>query len=193
MTDFDDVAVATIPAQVQRVQPHKPAVLVPQQATRRGLFARVRHAHAEERAWRADLLGEQYVAKRLAGLGPAWRVVHALTVGERGEHIDHLVIGPTGVFTLHIERRTGGHHLHHARVTARRAAHLLTNAAGHPVEVTPVLVFVGLEVEVREWPTDVLICDAGDLPRLLKNRAPVLSPVTVGSLHALARRPGTWR
>jgi hypothetical protein len=55
------------------------------------------------------------------------------------------------------------------------------------------LAFVHADLEIHQLPTDVLVCDVAELPALLKNRQPVLSPVTIGALHATARRPGTWR
>jgi hypothetical protein len=56
--------------------------------------------HTDERAWRIGADGERKVADRLARLPQAWTVLHALPVGARGADIDHLVIGPGGVFTI---------------------------------------------------------------------------------------------
>ena len=47
------------------------------------------------------------VGKRLVKLGPAWRVLHSIPVGSRGTDIDHLVIGPGGVFSLNTKNHLG--------------------------------------------------------------------------------------
>jgi hypothetical protein len=57
-------------------------------------------ARTEERAWRIGADGEQAVAAQLTRLGPSWRVLHAVRVGDHGSDIDHVVIGPAGVFTV---------------------------------------------------------------------------------------------
>lgn len=62
--------------------------------------ARLLGVRAEERAWRIGAAGEQAVAEQLAKLGPEWRVLHAVRVGERGADIDHVAVGPPGVFTI---------------------------------------------------------------------------------------------
>jgi hypothetical protein len=37
---------------------------------------------------------------------PRWRCRHSIPVGSNGADIDHLVIGPGGVFTLNTKPRT---------------------------------------------------------------------------------------
>jgi hypothetical protein len=44
--------------------------------------------------------GEEAVAARLRKLGDRWKVLHAIPVGENGSDIDHVVIGPGGLFTI---------------------------------------------------------------------------------------------
>ena len=51
-------------------------------------------------AWRVGAEGEEEVARRLGRLSEGWRVLHSIPVGEKGSDIDHVVIGPPGVFTL---------------------------------------------------------------------------------------------
>lgn len=65
-----------------------------------GFLARLLDVKTEERASRIGADGEQAVAEQLAKLGPDWRVLHAVRVGERGSDIDHLLIGQPGVFTV---------------------------------------------------------------------------------------------
>jgi hypothetical protein len=40
------------------------------------------------------------VAKGLPKLDEAWRVLHSVPVGSRDSDIDHVVIGPGGVYTI---------------------------------------------------------------------------------------------
>jgi hypothetical protein len=70
------------------------------QGRTRHLVARLVGARTEERAWRIGADGEQAVAAQLTRLGPSWRVLHAVRVGDHGSDIDHVVIGPAGVFTV---------------------------------------------------------------------------------------------
>ncbi len=55
----------------------------------------------DERAWRVGAGGEETVGGRLDKLVKhGWHVLHAVPVGDRGSDIDHVVIGPGGVFTV---------------------------------------------------------------------------------------------
>ena len=120
----------------------------------RSLLARALGIHTDERAWRIGADGEERVAARLAKLAkkdPRWRSLHAIPVGNRGSDIDHVVIGPGGVFTLNTKHHPGakiwvggdtfmvdGHkqpYIRNSRHEASRAAKLLTSACGFPVHV----------------------------------------------------------
>ena len=79
------------------------AVALRDAAPVRTLAARVFGVHTDERAWRIGADGEEKVAAQLRKLlkkDPRWQVIHAIPVGTRGSDIDHLVIGPGGVFTI---------------------------------------------------------------------------------------------
>ena len=74
------------------------------------LLARVRGKNTAERAWRIGADGEEKVAARLAKVArkdPRWRFLHAIPVGDRGSDIDHLVIGPGGIFTVNAKHHPG--------------------------------------------------------------------------------------
>jgi hypothetical protein len=51
--------------------------------------------------------GEERVASQLVQLDDRWAVVHDLTIGRKGANLDHLVIGPAGVFVLNTKNLTG--------------------------------------------------------------------------------------
>lgn len=134
------------------------------------LLARILRIHTDERAWRIGAAGKVTVGRHLArlcrpwwarllGAEQHWWVLHSIPVGTRGADIDHVVIGPSGVFTFNTKHHPGGRvwvgdhavqvngkpadHLRKAHHEATRAARLLTAATGRPVHVTPVLAIVG--------------------------------------------------
>ncbi len=114
----------------------------------RTALARIFDLKTQERAWRMGADGEVQVAALLRQLDPAWRVLHALPIGDQAD-LDHLVIGPGGVFTINTKHHRGGtiwvahdavlvngqrtHYLRKARAEARRAAVRLAAASGQPV------------------------------------------------------------
>jgi hypothetical protein len=69
----------------------------------RTLAARVFGIKTDERAWRIGADGEEKVAAQLRKViekDPRWQVIHVIEVGTPGSDIDHVVIGPGGVFTI---------------------------------------------------------------------------------------------
>lgn len=71
-----------------------------QAAPVRTLLARVLGVHTDERAWRLGADGEEAVAAQLRKLDGRWRTIHSVPVGSRDSDIDHVVIGPGGVYTV---------------------------------------------------------------------------------------------
>ena len=129
------------------------------QAPIRTAVRRLFDMKTDERAWRVGAEGEALVGARLEKLSKrGWHVLHAVQVGNRGSDIDHVVIGPGGVFTLNTKRRPRANvwvgeraiqvngqptpYLRNSRHEAERAGRLLSEALGFPVPVRPVLVFV---------------------------------------------------
>lgn len=164
----------------------------------------------ESRAWFRGALGEIAVGRVLARLGPEWTVLHAVPVGAGASDIDHVLIGPGGVFTLNTKNHSGQpvwvagrtlmvagkkqRHIPNAVHEAARAAKLLTTALGEAVAVTGVLVLVEPKsLTVREKPADVVVLTSGQLLRWLNRRGPVLTPEQIAgiTLWLLGRKPGT--
>ena len=85
----------------------KKAVELRQAAPMKAVLARILGVHRDERHWRVGADGEEEVAWRLRKLGKGWHVLHSVPVGDRGSDIDHVVIGPGGVFTLNTKNHTG--------------------------------------------------------------------------------------
>lgn len=86
------------------------------------MLQRVLAVHGDERAWRVGADGEESVAKRLervAKRDPRWRFLHSIPVGQRDSDIDHVAIGPGGVFTLNTKNHLGKKGLGRARRALR--------------------------------------------------------------------------
>lgn len=54
--------------------------------------------------WLRGTRGELFMAAQLARLGPAWTVLHSVPIGNGKSDIDHIVIGPPGVFPINTKR-----------------------------------------------------------------------------------------
>ncbi|MGN6221676.1 MAG: nuclease-related domain-containing protein [Microbacterium sp.] len=165
--------------------------------------------NVESRPWYLGALGELEVGRLLDQLGPEWFAFHAVPVGSAGSDVDHIVIGPGGVFTINSKFHEGGNvwvasrrllvngqrtdHLRNAEFEARRVAKLLTQAARRPVDVTPVIAIVAARrLTIRERPERVVVLAASQLPRWLQNRVAVLRVDEVAEVSRMAATPATW-
>jgi len=193
-------------------QARKQATELREAAPVKTFVARVFGVHTEERAWRIGAVGEEKVADRLAKLvakDPRWRVLHAIPVGERGSDIDHLAIGPGGVFTINAKHHPGAKiwvggdtfmvngtrvpYVRNARHEARRAGRLLSAATGLAVDVTGVVVPVRTDdVVVKGQPEGVHVLNRYQLGRWLRRQPEVLDEATIAAVHEAARRSTTW-
>ena len=63
----------------------------------------VRRAPREIRHLLADALAEEATARRLAQLGIGYTIWHDVAAGDSESKIDHLVLGPTGLFAIQSE------------------------------------------------------------------------------------------
>jgi hypothetical protein len=182
--------------------------LAGEKGTARRFVERVLDAKTEDRSWRRGAEGEERVAAELTKLGEGWAVIHDLTIGRKGANLDHLAIGPAGVFALNTKNLTGkltvyehailqnGHKtafvpaaLREIRTVQQR----LSAAAGREVRAWGVLVVLGCEVEVRKPLANLTLVRARSLPRWLRKLpGGVLSPGEVLELERLARTPSTW-
>ena len=159
--------------------------------------------------WYKGALGEIAVGKILERLGPDWTVLHAVPVGAGTSDIDHVLVGPAGVFTLNTKNHAGQsvwvagrtlmvsgkkqRHLYNAGHEAARASKLLTREVSATVAVTGVVVVVAPKsLTVRERPRDVAVVTERQLLRWLSDRPNVLTPGQISALTAASIRPGTW-
>ena len=59
------------------------------------------------RDWAVGYVGEEHVGLELARLADGWFVLHGVPIGVEGSDIDHVVIGPPGVFTINTKHHRG--------------------------------------------------------------------------------------
>jgi hypothetical protein len=177
--------------------------------TVRRLFEGILDVPTADRNWRRGAEGEERVAARLAKkLDDRWVVIHDLTIGTQGANLDHLVIGPAGVFTLNTKNLKGkvtvydkavlhngqNHHfLPKARDEAKKVAERLTSVTGQPVPVRSVIVLTGsAEADIKGSPRNVRVIGYLRLPRWLNGLPEVLPPAEALRLERAARDPQTW-
>jgi Nuclease-related domain len=160
-------------------------------------------------SWQVGVIGEQVVGQELALLPPGWHVLHAIPAGLHGADIDHLVIGPAGVFVLntkHHARKSirvgtqvvwvdGYPQQHYQQELLRRSdevAAALRSPVGRAPAVTPVLVFVRPRNLATAGDQVVPSLRSSELVGFLTSRPPVLLPEAVRELARRAALPDTW-
>jgi Nuclease-related domain len=161
------------------------------------------------RSWYLGAIGEIVVAEKLERLGSGWHVINAVPVGAAGSDIDHVVIGPTGVFTINTKAhankkvwaagqalRINGfkqNYIRNSQHEAERASKLLTSAVGRPISVTPLIVMVGIsELNLGVRRPAVEVVTSRGIVRNLRRRRRVLTPDAVAEIAHVASRRGTW-
>ena len=146
----------------------------------------------------------------MASLGPEWLVLHAVPVGKGTSDIDHVLVGPGGVFTINTNNHSGQpvwvagrtlmvggkrtRHLHNAAHEAERAAKLLSHRVGFPVEVRAVVVIVDPKsLTLRARPQQVAELTQAQLLGWLRRRGSALSQHEVSRIASAAVQADTWR
>ena len=157
----------------------------------------------DARAWRRGAVGERRTARLLAGLERhGWAVLHDLAVAGSRANLDHLVIGPAGVFVSDSKQYCGrlrldpSGRLWHGRYPlaptlravsfeADQAALVLTDP---DVVVVPIVAVHGAQVPWGKVVTDgVPVVAARRLPSMLRQLPTVLGPERVAGLADQAR------
>lgn len=170
-------------------------------------LARLVGLYTEAWAWRPGPSGERIPGLWLGRLPEGWFVFHDVPVGVRGANIDHVVIGPGGVFTVNTKNLTGAirvnprsivHNgsrtdlLPKATAEAHRAARLLSAAVGRPVVGRAVLAILADEWIVNRLPEDVYVGGPRSAKHWMLQQPPVLRSSDVIVLAAAASKPETW-
>jgi hypothetical protein len=134
------------------------------------------------RAEHAALKEEQRIGDELADLPAGWFLLSPSRITVLDGTIDgveHVVIGPGGVFLLRVEHRLAANvwvseqamtingrttnHLSEARFEARRAGRRLTKLCGFDVTVQSVLVLIGATIHTVSRPAEVHVRAQHDL------------------------------
>lgn len=183
----------------------------------RSRLSRLLNVHTDERAWRIGADGEEAVGdqlEKMARKNPRWHVLHAVPVGERGSDIDHLVIGPAGIFTINAKHHPGakiwvgkdqfrvnGHvepYIRNSRFEAKRASRILSAAVGFEVAVDALVILFGVEdITIKTQPGEkdgstVHVKYRRQAVRWLGKQATRLSDDQVEAVCEQARRSTTW-
>jgi hypothetical protein len=184
------------------------AVALRRAAPTRAFLARVLGVHTDERARRIGADGERQVAARLNKLGTQWYVLHSIVLNAAGTDLDHLVIGPGGVYCINTKNHpgkkvwvagntfmvSGQKHTYIAasRSEAKKVSRILTKACAFPVAVSPIIVVANGDLNVKRQPDDVRIASRRRVSRWLRERPHYLSDEEVDTIFAIARQPSTW-
>jgi hypothetical protein len=165
-------------------------------------------------AWRKPSVAERKTERQLRGMEKAgYRTLHARAVPRDDEgvsdgQIDHLVIGPTGVYAVDSEKwdkrlpvRAMSHRklflgpfnkkerLDEARWESTQASRLISEQLGYEVPVQPSLAIYGPAISwkvlmVRE----VDVYSGGRARNYLRRRPKILTPVDIDRIYTAAER-----
>lgn len=157
--------------------------------------------------WCVGYIGEERVGSLLEALGPGWKVLHAVPIGTAGADIDHVVIGPGGVFTINAKHHAdqtvevkgeavfvGGTHtfyIRKAQLEASRATNVL-DAVMPGLTAYPIVAVVGGTVRVKEAPSGVYVMNSAAVSSWLLGLPTVLTPEQVADVYAAMRWSTSW-
>lgn len=167
--------------------------------------------HGDAWSWYRGALGEIAVGALLRELGPEWFVRHSVPIGTGTKDVDHLVIGPGGVFAINTKHHAGAGvwvgdrlmRVNGANKPYLSAAHRdgadigrrLAAKTGFPVPVTPVIALVGAaSLTDARSPQDrsIAVVDARSLVAWLTARSTPLTTTRLDLITLAAEEPGTW-
>ncbi|MFE0727522.1 nuclease-related domain-containing protein [Streptomyces antibioticus] len=159
--------------------------------------------------WAVGLRGELLTARRLSRLrGHGWFTLHAVQ-WVTGTDIDHLTIGPAGVFSINSKRHRGKtvwygdraitvngtptRHIAASQSEARQVSRTLSEHCGFDVPVRPVISVVHAgKLTVKSANPPVLVLAVDQLDRVLSGLTPTLSADQVSHIYGVARQAQIW-
>lgn len=163
---------------------------------------------SEERSWYKGFLGEDIVGGQLGRLNEGtWCVFHDIQIGAFGRNLDHLVIGPGGVFALNTKNLKGSvwvanrailvngqrqDYLDKARAEAALVSRRLRVTCGVGTWVSPVIVVIADRLTVRSHPQGVSVVAMLDIFRWIESQPAQLTDQEIRLLGATAGSPTTW-
>jgi len=187
------------------------------QTPARSLVARVlgrSPLSAEATALHRDALAQIAVGGVLERLPPEWTVISAVPAGSapagsEAPGIDHVVVGPGGLFTISckvhtnravwvadsilvVDRTTLGH-IPEAVTQAQRVTDVLGERMLLPATAQPVVAIVDAKrITIRERPAEVLVLDARSLNGTLTSLPPVLGAAELQEIRGILNDPESW-
>lgn len=149
---------------------------------------------------------------RLDRLEPdGWHVLHDVPLSRQGAVVEHLLIGPGGIYVvsahhhpgelIQVERRSvivgrkGKQYLRDARFQAERVAFVLSQATELTVSARGVLVLSNGELrgpKVTSMPDDALVLGRTDVPGVFRMVPRRLTDDEITELATVAREKSTW-
>jgi hypothetical protein len=164
----------------------------------------------ESLGWYLGAQGEITVGKLLASLPADWTVFHAVPIGKNDTDIDHILVGPGGIFTINTQHHwgkriwvgartvtVGGHkraYLPAAEHEAERVTTVLRERMPLVAPVQPVLALVDAkQISFRDKPAQVKVIDARGLLSWLQRLQPVLTDDEIAEAVVILDSPATWR
>jgi len=163
---------------------------------------------AREQAWAQGAAGEEYVGGLLNTLRcQGWTALHDLKRGSRA-NVDHLVIGPPGVFVIDTKWVSGSVWVAGPQVRVNNFPQnylekleeqvfyvherLLAASGRRSLWVQGLLVFVEPQLTVREQPPTFGVLSDDELLSALIRKPRRFSPDEVAELARAANRAATW-
>ena len=152
---------------------------------------------------------DEPLATRLERLVPTgWLALHDVPVGLQGGVLDHLLIGPGGVYTIRFHAHPGSvaclsrtgivvdgrptNYLRDAQLEQSRVETLLGESAGLNVEVRAVIVLDAVVLASSDRPEAALVVVPDDVPDVFRRVPPRLAATKVEAIRAAAGRRATW-
>jgi hypothetical protein len=165
---------------------------------------------AQARPWYVGARGEIHVGQMLDTLPQPWVTFHSLPIGTRGSDVDHLIIGPGGIFAINTKSHRQARvriypksvwvngrsypYIRNSEYEASRIEKLLAPLATPSLAVTPVLAFFepSSVVDVGRHAT-VVALDSRRLVRHLRARPVQLTPAEISTIAEFVDSLPAWR
>ena len=143
----------------------------------------------------------------LLRLPPNWHIFHGLPRGQNAD-IDHLIIGPGGIFTINTKNHNGArvdvrgdaifiygtnqHYVAAVRSEGSDAQSALTRSLPWPVAVHPVVAIVAARVKQREPTSGATVLEHRQVVPWLMSCPTRLLPEQIEFIASTAAKAGTW-
>jgi hypothetical protein len=168
----------------------------------------------KERSYRIGANGEVFVGSQLNSLRESgWHVLHSIPSGKRYADIDHLLIGPGGVWTVNTKHHPNAHirvsrnqihvngrpykYIQFSENEATRVSKLFSEKLNTQIPVKPAIVILNDEAipnfHYYSLPENVVVLSSLDFLQFFQKLGSVMSDELLGSIFNIARRSTTWK